>query len=74
MAALFPLGRVVATPGALERFGPAVIAILLDRHASGNWGELSSLDRRENEQALERGERIFSAYETPLGRCWIVTE
>jgi hypothetical protein len=74
MAVLFPLARVVATPGALERFGLAVIAALLDRHASGNWGDLSGFDRWESERALERGERIFSAYETPTGRCWVVTE
>jgi hypothetical protein len=73
-AALFSLGRVVATSGALERFGSTDIYLLLARHASGDRGDLPGFDRRENERALEREERIFSAYETPAGRYWIVTE
>ncbi len=74
MGALFPLGQVVATPGALQDFGPALIAELLHRHASGDWGDLDAHDRRENERSVREGFRIFSAYETPLGRAWIVTE
>lgn len=74
MTPLFPLGRVVATPGALEDFGPALIAELLHRHVSGDWGDLDTHDRRENERALKTGERLFSAYETRAGRCWIITE
>jgi len=37
-------------------------------------GDLDSFDRRENERALKVGARIFSAYETPLGKVWIITE
>jgi hypothetical protein len=74
VSALFPLGQVVATPGALQDFGPALIAELLHRHASGDWGNLDAHDRRENERALKTGARLFSAYETPAGRCWIITE
>jgi len=70
----FLLGTVVATPGALERFGTATIAALLARHASGDWGDLCASDRSKNERALRAGERIFSAYDTPAGRCWVITE
>jgi hypothetical protein len=59
----FLLGTVVATPGALERFGTATIAALLARHASGDWGDLCASDRSRNERALRAGERIFSAYD-----------
>jgi hypothetical protein len=72
-SALFPIGQVVATPGALEDFGPALIAEL-HRHAAGDWGDLEAHDRRENEKALKTGARIFSAYETEAGRCWLITE
>ena len=76
MSALFSLGRIVATPGALRlaesgAFDPAE---LLGRHVCGDWGDLDAFDRRENEKALRSGARIFSSYETPRGRVWIITE
>ncbi len=70
----FDLGRVVATPGALETFGRQGCALLLSRHAGGDWGDLGGHDRRENERALKHGERLFSAYDTPAGKLWIITE
>lgn len=70
----FELGDIVATPGALELVGPAGAYGLLSRHASGDWGDLGAFDRRENALALREGLRIFSAYETPAGRVWIITE
>lgn len=75
-AALFPLGRIVATPGALELLastGTDTLA-LLSRHASGDWGDLDGFDRGQNDRALKTGARLFSAYETPGGRVWIITE
>lgn len=74
MAARFPLGQVVATPGALGLIGLVGAYALLKRHAAGDWGDLGAFDRRENDRALRTGERLFSAYETPAGRCWIITE
>ena len=70
----FELGRVVATPGALDMFGHEGIYVLLRRHAGGDWGDLDGHDRRENERALRDGARLLSAYDTPAGRCWIITE
>jgi hypothetical protein len=72
--ATFELGVVVATPGALQDFGPARIGELLARHASGDWGDLGAFDRHENARALRTGARLFSAYETPAGKVWIITE
>ena len=74
VAALFTLGRVVATPGAIRDFGPELIAELLQRHLAGDWCDLDTLDVRANNQALRTGARLLSAYETPAGRCWILTE
>ena len=47
---------------------------LLSRHRSGDWGELDSHDRRENELSLKYGWRIVISY--PVGeRCiWVITE
>jgi hypothetical protein len=69
VAALFALGQVAATMGAFQDFGPALIAELLHRHLAGDWGDLDTHDVRANKQAL-----LLSAYETPAGRCWILTE
>ncbi len=76
MTGRLPLGRVVATPGALQLLRDAGEdpLHLLSRHASGDWGELGGFDRHENELAVREGLRIFSAYETPSGRAWVITE
>ncbi len=72
MVTRFELGRVVATPGAIEL--DVDLAGLLARHHGGDWGDLGAFDRRENDRALKTGERLFSAYDTPAGRVWIITE
>jgi hypothetical protein len=73
----FPLGRVLATPGALEALGKAgqQPQEFLDRHANGDWGEVDSSDARENEISLERGFRLLSSYTTRAGdKLWVITE
>jgi hypothetical protein len=75
--ARFPLGRVVATPGALEALQEAgqESVTLLARHVTADWGELDEHDRRENEFSIEHGFRILSAYTLSTGtRIWIITE
>jgi hypothetical protein len=76
MRAPLPLGRVVATPGALKLLSEigAHPFDYLARHATGDWGELCAFDRRQNQVALREGYRIFSSYNIPTGRVWIVTE
>jgi len=73
----FPLGRVVATPGAIEALeaNGAQGAELLGRHVRGDWGDLCEEDRQANEEALEQGLRLLSAFRLPDGtRIWIITE
>lgn len=74
----FSLGQCVATPGALEVLQSAGISPLqlLDRHVQGDWGDLSQEDMGANNQALEDGSRILSAYELPGQdqKVWIITE
>jgi hypothetical protein len=76
MAPFFPLGRVVATPGAIALMEAARIdpAQLLQRHQSGDWGDLDEHDRLENDYAVRRWLRIFSAYGKPPDRLWVITE
>ncbi|WP_206951955.1 hypothetical protein [Trinickia acidisoli] len=73
----FKLGRILATPGALEVIADARVSIvdLLIRHLRGDWGELSDSDRQQNELAITAGQRILSNYVLPGGRTiWIITE
>ena len=73
----FPLGRVVATPGAIAALQASRQSTLdlLKRHAQGDWGELDAHDVAENELALVNGFRLLSAYTLSDGtRIWIITE
>jgi hypothetical protein len=76
MTAPLPLGRVVATPGALkllmETGGHPFD--LLARHATGDWGELCAFDRRQNQIALRDGYRVLSSYPVGEKPVWIITE
>ena len=73
----FELGQVVATPGALTALEEARQSAgeLLSRHATGDWGDLSEEDRKENEFSLLHGFRLLSAYTLRNGtRIWAITE
>jgi|SRR6516165_2835895 hypothetical protein len=73
----FPLGQIVATPGALEALEAShqSPAEFLTRHARGDWGELSSDDIAENEFSLKNGFRLLSSYCTATGqKLWVITE
>jgi hypothetical protein len=74
---LFPLGRLLATPGALEALSEAGedAMTFIRRHQEGEWGELSREDAAANTLALVTGERILSAYRTAANvRLWVLTE
>ena len=74
---LFELGRIVATQGGLQALEAAgqQPSVFLDRHASGDWGEVNDEDKSENEFSLRNGFRILSAYTTAAGdKIWIITE
>ena len=77
MPARFPLGQIVATPGALANFQECGDnpASFLTRHVTGDWGELDEEDRRENEFSVAHGFRLLSAYALSTGtKIWIITE
>ena len=66
---MFEMGRVVATPGALEILSRSsqCPAEFLRRHALGEWGDLDAHDAEANRTALLVGGRILSSYKTRLG-------
>lgn len=77
MSLLFPIGLMVATPTALAAFarnGQTPLPFL-QRHQSGDWGDLDKDDREANNAALKNGSRILSAYYlNDREKIWIITE
>ena len=73
---LFPLGQMVATPGAIEvmeRLGIIPLA-LLSRHVSGDWGDIDPEDKGLNE-AGPRDRRTHLLRLRPRERrLWVITE
>lgn len=76
-AGRFPLGQLVATPGALEalaRGGETGMGYVA-RHLNGDWGTVEAEDRASNDAAVTNGDRILSAYVTANGtKIWIISE
>jgi hypothetical protein len=72
----FPLGQIVATPGALALLDRGAINAteLLQRHQSGDWGNVPLEDAAENENSVINGWRILSSYSVADERIWIITE
>ena len=77
---MFPLGRIVATPNALDtlaRHGRTP-AEFIARHAAGDWSEMCTEDVAENRLSVARGFRIFSSYAYNVAqsdaKVWVITE
>ncbi|MFM9101460.1 MAG: hypothetical protein ACKOPS_09045, partial [Cyanobium sp.] len=59
------LGRVVATAAVAASVPEDVIIGLLDRRASGDWGDLDGEDKAANDADHSQAEgRLFSSYNT----------
>jgi len=76
----FPLGRLMITRGVNDLVADnkefaLFVLNSLQRHARGDWGDLSEEDKKENEYSLNQHLRLLSAYERPpLPKIWIITE
>jgi hypothetical protein len=83
-APLFTLGRIVATPAAMDllqvfRFSPLR---LLARHVRGDWGDVDGDDAEMNRRALILQMRILSVYtlkrvvdgQPRIEKVWVITE
>lgn len=74
---LFPLGRTVATPGALDALAQVgqTPEQFLRRHQVGDWGIVDEADRKENDFSVQEGLRILSAYRLATKvKIWVITE
>lgn len=78
--ALFPLGAIHATPGALLALAEhgRTPAEFLARHARGDWAALDPEDAAENRRSVRRGDRILSSFaiapDDAERSLWIITE
>jgi len=71
----FSLGDVYVTRAAEEALSGGDIADALIRHCTGDWGDVTDNDRRQNEDALMQGGRLLSVYHMSAGlKFWIITE
>jgi len=63
IAPRFPLGRILATPGALRALTESHVdsSQLIRRHHHGDWGNLHQFGLDANELALRQGMRLLSA-------------
>lgn len=72
---LFPMGRLLATPAAIAAINGDELVNALDRHLSGDWGDVCAEDRSQNDRALKNGARLLSVYHTAAKvKFWIITE
>lgn len=90
----FETGKVLQTSGIntateLPKFNFWIWNVIA-RHKEGDWGDLNEVDIKNNNTALEIGERILSAFNLPEGmkeelrregltqnsdkKIWIITE
>ena len=70
----FSLGQTVITANASLQLATEEVLTALKRHASGDWGDLCPEDSLANDEALQHGGRLFSAFGQGDNRFWIITE
>jgi hypothetical protein len=69
------MGAVVITPTALDQLTPADVQRGLQRHQTGDWGDLGEEDWQANDRAVQAGMRLLSSYRGDSGvPFWIITE
>ncbi|KKL82427.1 hypothetical protein LCGC14_1984840 [marine sediment metagenome] len=80
VAETFKCGRLLVAQGINSRIADNLefskfIVNALNRHVSCDWGEMDEEDKQENDYALDKYLRLFSAYElNDQEKIWIITE
>ena len=73
--AKFNLGRCCITANALARLTHDDVLLALQRHQTGDWGDVDEHDRQENELSLREGFRLLSVYRSAAGvKFYVITE
>lgn len=68
------LGQVFLTREVANKVPEYEIIFCLGRHQQGDWGDMPEEDKKINDWAVERGERVISKYRTEAGDIYIITE
>lgn len=73
---LFPLGQLTATPACRDYLQEKDISpiLLLKKHATGDWSEMSADDQQSNSDSIKEGDRVFSAYTIDKQKIYVITE
>jgi hypothetical protein len=74
---LFDTGFIVRTPDAMWALVDAqdTESRLIERHQSGDFGQLCDADILSNLDAIRSGGRVFSSYVLHTGaKVWVITE
>jgi hypothetical protein len=58
----------------IRAVGEDLLPALLERHQSGDWGDVPKQDALKNEFSVRYGFRIVSSYWVAGERLWIITE
>ena len=71
----FALGQTVITANAKAVLPELDVVLALQRHYSGDWGDVDDHDRKVNEDALRNGDRLVSVYKSVRDqKFYIITE
>ena len=71
----FALGQTVITANAKAVLPELDVVLALQRHHSGDWGDMDDHDRQVNDDALRNGDRLVSIYKSVRGqKFYIITE
>ena len=69
------LGRIVATRALVELIPMEEVFKALDRHATGDWGNLPLADFKVNQKSITNNGRVMSRYLYRDELCfWVITE
>ena len=71
----FPLGQTVITANANAVLSELDVLIALQRHHSGDWGDIDDHDRQMNDSSIHSSGRLVSVYKSVRGqKFYIITE
>ena len=72
---MFALGQTVITANAKAVLPELDVVLALQRHHSGDWGDVDDHDRQVNEDALQNGDRLVSIYKSVRDKkFYIITD
>lgn len=70
----FRLGKIVSTARVQITARAEEQAMMVQRHADCDWGDLSPDDKKVNNDALAHGGQLLSEYRAQSGeRVWVIT-